>query len=320
MQHSVRPQQLPGILDQLHDPAVRDLAWMIATPTLLDAHHAPYREKIVSDAWCASALENCHDWLLQLDQHPAELQQFIAQRATRRLGYYFETLVEYWLAHASGITLIAHNLPVRENLITLGEFDFLFREQSGETVHWETAIKFYLQAENTGSQHDFIGPGGYDRLDLKTARIFGHQLQLAQSPACNVAIDANMAFVKGMLFYHPASLPAAPPPGVSAAHLRGWWIRHQQDEIPRSSPHSRWLVLSRLNWLAPALLPAAAEVMEWDALHARVEENFQKRNNALLLAELMQNDAGEWQEIARGFVVTRIWPTIPEPTPDPPQP
>jgi uncharacterized protein len=308
MQHSVKPKHLHTILNQLHDPAVRDLAWTIAAPSLLDPEFPAYQGKVVSDAWCASALENCHDWLLHLDQHPAKLHQLIEKRATRRLGYYFETLIEFWLAHASGIQLLAHNLPVKDKLITIGEFDFLLRDPQGNTFHWETAIKFYLQDEASFEQHHFIGPGGYDRLDLKLDKIFSHQLQLAHSPACHVKVDTNMAFVKGMLYYHPAATPTRPPPGISPAHLRGWWVRHQADAIPQTSSDSRWIILSRLNWLAPAFLPSGANVMTRTELEQKVQENFQARNNALLLVELAQKPDGYWQEIARGFVVTTIWP------------
>lgn len=304
------PDRLTSLLAQLHDPAVRDLAWVIGSPGLLDANHPAYQDSVVTDTWCAQALDNCHDWLLQLDAQPAPLHQFVTQHATRRLGYYFETLIEFWLAHASGIQLVAHNLPVRENLITLGEFDFLFSEQSAKTLHWETAIKFYLQAEDTRSQHDFIGPGGYDRLDLKTTRIFGHQLMLAHSPACHVAVYANMAFIKGMLFYHPSRKYTAIPPGVSPEHLRGWWIRQQQDDIPRTSAHSRWLILPRLSWLAPTRLSVVTETMSFSELQNRIYENFEKRKNALLVAELMQDSTGYWQEVSRGFIVTPDWPEL----------
>jgi uncharacterized protein len=296
------------ILDNLHDPAVRDLAWAVASPTLLDPDFPAYQGKVVSDTWCARALKNCRDWLLHLDQHPQKLHQLIEKRATRRLGYYFETLIEFWLSHASGIQLLAHNLPVKDKLITIGEFDFLLRDPKGKTFHWETAIKFYLQDEASFEQLHFIGPGGYDRLDLKLSKIFDRQLQLSHSPACHVKVDTNMAFVKGMLYYHPSATPTLPPPGISAAHLRGWWVRHQSDVIPQTSTDSCWIILPRLSWLAPAHLPPNVAVMKYSEIVQKVQENFLARNNALLLAELTQDAAGYWREIARGFVVTTIWP------------
>jgi uncharacterized protein len=301
---------LQHLLSVLKVKAVRDLAWVIGSPVLLDAEYPMYAGQVVTDTWCRQELEKNSDYLLALDRDPSSLLNFIEKRPTRRLGFYFETLVEYWLLHTSGFELHAHNLPVKNALRTIGEFDFLFRTH-GKTVHWETAIKFYLQAEASSRQDAYVGPGGYDRLDLKVGRIFGHQLLLARSAVHQEVIDATQAYVKGMLFY-PAGLPAHIPEGVSAHHLQGWWTRHRLDNIPQTSADSRWIILPRLSWLAPARLPADTAVMTLGQLSEKLEIHFQKLKVALLLAELQQDANGEWLEISRGFVVSSDWPVIQE--------
>ena len=40
------------LMDSLHTPAVRDLAWVIGSPNLLDENHAAYAGRVVEGAWC----------------------------------------------------------------------------------------------------------------------------------------------------------------------------------------------------------------------------------------------------------------------------
>ncbi|EFK97529.1 protein containing DUF1853, partial [sediment metagenome] len=199
---------------------------------------------------------------------------------------------------------------------TLGEYDFLFRDASTVVCHWEAAVKFYLQAEPLAEQRAFIGPGTRDRLDLKLNRVFQHQLLLGSTQAGQLAlptgiqVDKAQAFIKGYLFNHASGLRPAPVSGVSATHLTGWWVRHQCEKLPQASADSRWIILPRLRWLAPARLPGSADVMNDEALASRLDEHFQLHGEALLLVELALTTAGEWQEVTRGFVVCSTWPTL----------
>ena len=83
-------------MDSLCDPAVRDLAWVIGSPGLLDENWAAYAGRVVDDAWCRAQLKTCAEWLAGLDNDPHSLHDFIAQRPTRRLGQYFESLIAFF--------------------------------------------------------------------------------------------------------------------------------------------------------------------------------------------------------------------------------
>lgn len=304
-----------SIIDTLQDPAVRDLAWVIGSPGLLAAEYPAYQNQVVSDAWCNAQLQAGAAWLAELDLAPQPLHDFIAARPTRRLGHYFESLVQFWLLQMPDIHIIATNLQVKDNKQrTLGEYDFLFRDASAALCHWETAVKFYLQREPLPEPHAFIGPGTRDRLDLKLERVFQHQLLLGHTPAGQQALPSGMqldttrAFIKGYLFYHLSSARHLPVVGVSIAHLSGWWIHHSLEQVPQASAASRWIMLPRLRWLAPARVAAETAVMTLAQLNVMLHGHFSLSKDALLVFEVKRTATGEWQEISRGFVVCESWP------------
>lgn len=305
------------LLDTLQDAAVRDLAWVIASPGLLDASHLPYAGKVVDDAWCKTQIELNAAWLKSLDASPHELHEFIAAHPTRRLGHYFETLLTFWLKHQPQVQIVATNLQVQHEQRTLGEYDFLFQGADAEVYHWEAAVKFYLQQEPVAKQHAFIGPGTRDRLDLKLNKVFQQQLMLGLTTAGQQALPAGIgitktqAFIKGYLFYHGSNKHNGESiEGVSPAHLTGWWVRHALEKIPMLDPKSHWLILPRLAWLAPARVKESTAVMDSSTLQQNLQEHFNLHQDAILIFEVTQISTGEYIEISRGFVVSETWPSM----------
>lgn len=300
----------PPELLSLHDPVVRDLAWGIYSPTLLDASHADYRGQVVSDAWCATRWRLDAPRIAALDKAPQPLHDYLAARPTRRLGHYFESLLAYWLTHIAPLDILARNLQVRDTQRTVGEFDFILRDQAGQICHWEAAVKFYLQSGNQPETRVFLGPAGRDRLDLKIDRVFQRQLKLSQTEdgraALPCAVDYAQAYLKGYLFY-PPNTPQANIHGLSSQHQRGWWVRHGHP-LPQSRPDTRWIILPRLRWLSPAHLPADATVLQHAAMSTALATHFAQNDEPLLLAELQADRAGRWDEVTRGFVVGAGWP------------
>ncbi|MFZ1545797.1 MAG: DUF1853 family protein [Candidatus Nitrotoga sp.] len=308
-------------MDSLRDPIVRDLAWAIGSPGLMDETWAAYAGRVVEDAWCHAQLKTCAQWLAALDFEPHSLHDFITRRPTRRLGHYFESLIAFFLAHMPDTQIIATNLQVQSAQRTLGEYDFLFRDNDGNICHWETAVKFYLQAEPLFEQHAFIGLAVRDRLDIKLDRVFQHQLQLGHTPAGRAALPKGIvlkktqAFIKGYLFY-PATqagkyvIPNTPIPGVSDNHLSGWWTRHPVGLLPQITAESCWAILPRLRFLAPVRLDAGAEVMEQAEICAALDAHFAVSSESVQVIELQCDMNNSWQEATRGFVVCNKWPDI----------
>lgn len=301
-------------IDTLRDPAVRDLAWVIGSPSLLEHSYPAYNGNVVADTWCSAQFDFRKPWLAKLDLAPLELHEYIAARPTRRLGHYFESLIAYWLTHIPDTQIIATNLQVQDEQRTLGEYDFLFRNDSNVICHWEAAVKFYLHLEPLPEQRSFIGPGARDRLDLKLNRVFQHQLTLGHTPAGQAALPAGIklgmtqAFIKGYLFYHASDISNISANGVSANHLRGWWVRHRLEKIPQTNTETRWIILPRMSWLAPARVAADAEVLSFEILCTYLDEHFKLHSEAILVFELARSSTGAWHEISRGFVVSSSWP------------
>lgn len=306
-----------NLIASLRDTAVRDLAWVMGSPGLLDSRHPPYQGRVVDDEWCGAQLQLARSWLKELDNNPRSLHDFIALHPTRRLGHYFETLLAFWLTHQPGIKVIATNLQVQHEQRTLGEYDFLFSDANDEICHWEAAVKFYLQQEPLARQDAFIGPGTRDRLDLKLDKVFQQQLQLGQTCAGKLALPGGVsitkpqAFIKGYLFYHASSRHSTTPvTGISQGHLSGWWVRHNIEIIPQICTDSRWVILPRLSWLAPASLPKETPVMDEIMLHSQLKHYFSQHQDALLIVEMTRLSSGEYREISRGFIVSESWPTL----------
>lgn len=220
-----------AFVDTLRDAAVRDLGWLLASPSLLTAAPGAPLAHPWSDAIERVAVEA---WLAALDAAPQPLHRALDGVRPVRLGRYAECLLEYFLTHGPSLRLVAANLPLRSNGKTLGEVDFLVDAPDGQRLHWELAVKCYLCAPVAGaaSLADFVGPNLADRLDRKRSRLLEHQLRLGDRHGFallgyGAPSDAQM-FVKGWLFY-PYGVPLPPVSAeIADDHPRGFWLTHAQ--------------------------------------------------------------------------------------------
>jgi uncharacterized protein len=157
----------------LRDPHVRSLAWILTSPGMLAKESALWKQQIAYIALPEKIALSA--WLTELDQHPAELYEALALHKHRRLGHYAENLLAFYLRHQG--VLYAHGLQVHvEGCSTLGEFDFLLHLPDG-LHHWEIATKFYLFEEGEDRVHqadlfDYLGPNLADTLGKKMDKIF----------------------------------------------------------------------------------------------------------------------------------------------------
>ncbi|MBC9250115.1 cobalt chelatase [Pseudomonas alcaligenes] len=305
-------------LAELRHPQVRDLAWALLSPPLLQGN-LPLRHPLTASRW-ASDPERLLAWLQQQEQDSSALQQFLAN-GSRRLGRYYERLWQYALEQAPDVELLAANLPIREQGHTLGELDLLLRDDQG-VHHLELAIKLYLGPTSLpgGDPQHWLGPASEDRLGRKLQHLLQHQLPLSASPAAaaQIAEQTQQApraslWLGGYLF-HPWPQDCAAPADAHPQHLRGHWLpRRAWAQRQALQAGACWLPLARRAWLAPARLSA-------DQLWTKQQfdtwlQQLPGDAPAQLLVRLEPDREGDWQECERLFLVSDHWPLQAPPHP-----
>lgn len=300
---------------RLADHDVRALAALVASPLLIAEHVAPIA--VLGDAWRMGSLKLSRRWLTKLDRSPQALRDHLAASNARQLGRYAEALWRFWFAHLPGARLHAAGLPVRDALAVRGEFDFIVSLPGMPDVqHLEMGYKFYLHCPPGADFSRLLGPNPADRLDRKWQHMLDVQLPLSQTALGRAALPAHIgrvvprACLQGWLFYPLAGPAAAPIPGVSPAHWRGWWCRSddwRRDGAAWSELAGAWTVLPRRAWIAPATVDDE-NVASAGACRARIEAHFATSSQAQLVAGLERAADGVWREIVRIFVVSPRWP------------
>jgi hypothetical protein len=301
------------MLQTFENPSVRDLAWVIASPAMLQAHET--RRPVFSTQDCSDAFAKALAKLQQLEEDPAPLLSYLEQFDGHRVGRYFEALTHYWLQHLAGLEVVANNLQLRDGKQTVGEIDFLFRENK-QLIHWEVAVKYYLQLVPDCEEHEYIGPNAADNLASKTKRLF--EEQLPRSTEQNLvrelgALDGTgsikrQAFIKGWLFYHGfPETPGTCPLSINPDHLKGFWIRHGEDKLPPQTQNALWALLKKPYWLAPKLSATTDGLINRDQMELLLKSHFNTKKSPLLVAKLEPCASG-YLERLRGFVVSPQWP------------
>lgn len=286
----------------LSDARVRALAWLLDSPDLLDAAAPAWAGQV---ATLGSVTPEVGAWLARLDADPAALDAALGPKAYTRLGLYAEKLMAFYFAEQG--RLVAHGLQVRaDRTDTVGEFDFLLERGSEALEHIEFATKFYLHDGGGAPGLDtLVGPNLADSLGRKMRKIFERQLTLAQHPAARAILPRPVvlarALVKGWLFYPHGEWPALQ--GVTAGHCRGFWCA--LDELG-ALPDADFVILPKLEWLAPFRAHCAAWLLNRAQLHAELADRFASSASPVLVA-LVRKHEGMLEETARGFIVPDAW-------------
>jgi|SRR5450830_142693 len=296
-------QRWPSLCDR----HVRALAWLLEAPDLLAANAPRWHGRI---ATLEPLTEMDVTWLQALDLSPRTLYAQVNTQPSNRLGKYAEKLLTFFLQHTE--QLIAHNVQVRDGPNeTIGEFDFLVHDgQHRGVTHWEFATKFYLlESSHTQLQADaFVGPNLADSLGAKMDKIMDQQLMLSSHPAAaqylSQAVTCAQALVKGWLFYRdPESALSLPDGlGVSSAHCRGFWCELAELDLAKDD---HYLVLPRLEWLAPARAPLD-RALSAGQLGAAISLLLQETQAPVMIA-VCDRDDDVVLERERGFIVPDDW-------------
>jgi hypothetical protein len=285
---------------------VRALAWLLDAPDLLDIHDPRWEGRV---ATVGPMTPETAGWLAQLDQDPSTLDAALGTRVHTRLGLYAEKLMAFYFAWRG--RLVAHGVQVRAGPnATIGEFDFLLDAGPDGVEHIEFATKFYLlQGEVHGdidaAFDSFVGPNLADSLGRKMRKVFDRQLQLGSHPAAQAFLPRPVvsakALVKGWLFYPAGSYFAMD--GIAAGHCRGFWCA--LSELGEMDA-DRFLILPRLQWLAPFRALSATWMLDRAQLVAELASQFETSGTPVLVA-VVREQSGSIVETERGFIVPDDW-------------
>lgn len=175
-----------------------------------------------------------------------------------RLGHKIEHLFLQLIQHSHEYKVIAHNIPIRRNKISLGELDALLQNTSNESfTHIELTYKFYvIREDSTIIEQQIVGPNQRDSFCAKKERIMNHQIPLLNTPeaisvlrALNIDISTlqHQVCFKSQLFipYMVNELNLGP---FNADCIAGRWITFRKFMTTNFS-HFNYYLPSKPEWL-----------------------------------------------------------------------
>ncbi len=311
---------MPNIKPLTHykTPQVRDLAWACFSPALF------HSEKLSDDG---QNIANCilgltprrHAWLEQLDNKPGALLDHLNLLHNGRLGLYFESLWHFFLHQDIDVELLAHNLPIRDNGRTLGEFDCLYYcRKSQRHVHLELAVKYYLSHRTTTTDQsaslwsEWLGPTNTDSLDRKIKYLTQHQIQLGDKPLARRQLEqlgitslAKEVEIKGYLFQSQDDPLPAPYAHNQHNILCHWLPVDSLEAYLNTTAGARYKILPKREWLAPSRVePLDDKALSFVELTQIATEHFRHLGRPQLVAQYDASNA----ESQRFFVTGQSWP------------
>ena len=243
------------------NPLVRQLAFSIASPNILKAYpdqfqiHQPFQLH-AKTVW-QQYFHLYQSRLLYLDQHPHELEEFLNQLKSTRLGLRFEMFVWFWLSDSDyhPYELLGHSIQQIAGTRTLGELDFLLKNTETQQIeHWEVALKYYL-AECDFSFSHWYGLNRTDTLKRKLNHFTQKQFQFDQ--ALDYPIQQRFVMLKGQLYVPLNTTIQQVPDWVNLQRRIGLW---GYEFIPAVyTPHR----LQRHEWLCPNDSPSNHAPQLW---------------------------------------------------------
>ncbi|WP_165088191.1 DUF1853 family protein [Neisseria yangbaofengii] len=269
---------------QLTGHPVRELATLLTAPPLWHSGaELPVRELLG---------EHGFRYLLSLDRNPQPLTDYLARHAPfgRRLGLYAEHLLAFWFSHAPHAELLAQNLQVISNGLTIGAADFIAK-LNGKAYHIELTCKYYGSA--SGKFDDLCGLNRQDRLAGKANKLPQQLMLLKFSDGLKTLQQHQLpgdlqpaSIVRGIGFFTEGFADfQAPmnPYSWRGVYLTDWSVH----DFSRTD--IRYCLLDRTACLAPA------RVAEAETLNAQAVRQI----DSGLVAVLELRPDGYWHEILR---------------------
>ncbi len=173
----------------------------------------------------------------------------------KRVELFFQEAVE----NSKNSNILAANLQIIENKVTLGELDFLIKDTlHNQFIHVELVYKFYLyDPEIVEELQRWIGPNRRDTLLYKVEKLQKKQLPLLQNKATQhylkeLELTSN-EFIQQVCFlgklYVPLSLYGSDFPEINNNCIVGFWLNlgdfknnHEQNDVYCLPKKENWLI------------------------------------------------------------------------------
>lgn len=254
-----------------------------------------------------------NSWFRTLVGAPKDLNRFVENQRSHRLGFYHEALWHFFLDSFPQFELIAHNLPIRDASRTIGEFDFILRNrQDGLIYHLEVATKYYLEHRHH-HQTFWIGPSLKDRFDIKAKHLSEHQINLSETLPGNQALaelgvlmPTKVIAVGGMLFYQHSRNDL--DPYTAPEHSHAYHV--SLDAFKRRHDNAQWALVKRRDWLAPLYkLRKDIETFNGDEICNHLEHEFDNDSQPVMIARIDRSEHHAYyvREFERLFVTPDHW-------------
>jgi uncharacterized protein len=300
-----------------------DLHWLLTAPPLLNPHFKAFENRVVVfNNEERQEIEVWHQKLLASPDQQALLNRWMNIKPPKhiaRLGRYAEHLLEFFLRYGPCQSYVASNLQIWRGADTVGEVDFLLRDNQQRQFHWELAVKYFVcQEVSNPTVANLQGPDSAETFDQKIAKIMGKQLHQKPPPPFDASTWHAAAFTRGWMFYRDGQ-PAPLIPELAQNHPSGFWLeRHELNQLG----DSYYMVLPRSRWLSPATLGAAEAISalhQGRALGDIVDKQWaaqalgERNLGGVLVCQMVldgQSLAAKvdcWKEVRRGFVMPTDW-------------
>jgi hypothetical protein len=175
-----------------------------------------------------------------------------------RFGHKIEHIFLMLIQHSRQYQVIAHNIPITKEKVSLGEIDFILQDIDNQKyVHIELTYKFYViygNAKPIGRQ--LLGPNLRDSFHAKKERIKNHQIPLLKTSEATSVLErfniktselVHQVCFKSQLFipFTGPNLDLAP---FNSNCISGRWIPFQEFRSRYFFGH-RYYLPSKLEWL-----------------------------------------------------------------------
>lgn len=201
--------------------------------------------------WKSSKLYNLTQF--EIEQAPISFNTAIDSKL--RLGKYVERFVSHQLVYDDTIEMIAENVQISRDKITLGELDCLLYH-CGNPIHLEVVYKFYLLDPSVGpsSLDCWIGPNRKDSLVEKLEKLQKKQLPLLYSKECREYLQSlslkaeiieQQVYFKAQLFL-PLSMNSVIDSNINSDCVAGFYLH--SSEITQFK-NAKFYIPTKKDWL-----------------------------------------------------------------------